>query len=474
MSSNGDVVSVGGDKVLRVWDLRMMRQRVALAGHQLRAWGVACGTRATDGGIVVASCSSDRTVRLWNLGCDNAGSNEAGMQDYLERTSTVLGEHDDGVLCVDLARDASVCVSGCEDGKVYIWKLSKSGSISDLGIAPRSDAHLKDSSISTSASATLSVQDSDVARSLEREQRFAQVKTLENEVATLRAKLTESERRHNNEILKLRSELNEAKAVAQRERNLAAVVSRQMQVKEEEARKSHMRAIDAEMQCAELRATLERMTSHDASAVTQRGSVRSSPFAGTPIGVHAAYDHDSELQSVSSHSGLASRMNSQDPLSGWIFSAGARRSPQPQSSPQPRASPLPQSSLKNDMSDLSSADGVHMRGGAVPLYVLDASLGAANVPAATASPSPLPHHNNAWRDDVRDSERKPEMSLERLVAPRSMLTDSPPPAAAPPLSSPKPAPSGDAGAQKMSERLKQLSSRLESLTARTDRLTDPR
>ena len=60
--ANGDLVSAGGDKTIRIWNTDTARCKRVIKGH---AGVVMCLTILADGQL--ASGSADRTVRVWNL-----------------------------------------------------------------------------------------------------------------------------------------------------------------------------------------------------------------------------------------------------------------------------------------------------------------------------------------------------------------------------------------------------------------------
>jgi len=432
LSSNGDMISVGGDKSVRVWDLRMMCQRAALAGHQLRVWGVSCGTKQSEKGesVLAASCGSDQTVRLWDIGAAEA-EGACGTETWKrerERSCVVLGNHDDGVLCVSLASDASVCVSGCEDGKVYCWRLNKARD-------ERKEVGGDGLRLNTTEEAGRRDENGGDAR--QEAMLRMQISVLETEKGKLAAQLAATERRYNSELDRLRKELRDVVETAHRERSLSAAVSRQLAAKEEEVRVLHLRAMDSEMQCAELRSKLEAAEKRNIVSYTPiPASVASGPLVTSP-------------------SATASCVDSLDPLSGWVFSEPLCSPAHPR---EPERASLP--------------DTVQMRGGAIPLSMLSgphAEDNASKLAPISETSSvdrelvglSLPSKDQARRAPAED---KAEVSQSRLttsaLSPVAVESDS------------NLHRNESTASDRMSERLKKLSSRLESLSARADHLTN--
>lgn len=109
------VVSCSGDKTVRVWDMRTLRQRALFRGHQYRIWAVDVASSPR----FAASASTDASIRLWDLASsirhgDNSAAN--GSDGGL-----VLEGHTDSVLALAVRPDGRIIVSACEDGTLYAW-----------------------------------------------------------------------------------------------------------------------------------------------------------------------------------------------------------------------------------------------------------------------------------------------------------------------------------------------------------------
>jgi WD40 repeat protein len=100
------MVSAGGDKNVRVWNLVEVKVESKLEGHTKKVKAVAV---TPDGGWVVSG-GEDRTVRVWNL-----------ASGVLERT---LEGHTSDVKAVALTPDGSRIVSGGKDGTVRLWDMA--------------------------------------------------------------------------------------------------------------------------------------------------------------------------------------------------------------------------------------------------------------------------------------------------------------------------------------------------------------
>eukprot|EP00171_Calliarthron_tuberculosum_P010552 IDg10552t1 len=110
------ILSCGGDKMVRVWDLATMRLETVCKGHQYRVWTVA----AAPLGEFAVSGSTDSTVRYWPLDGSSTGAGAAKSND-----DTAWEGHGDSVLAVAVARDASFAVSASENGSVLLWDIAR-------------------------------------------------------------------------------------------------------------------------------------------------------------------------------------------------------------------------------------------------------------------------------------------------------------------------------------------------------------
>lgn len=144
------VVSVSGDKTVRVWDLRTLRLRAAYRGHQYRIWDVAVASRAA----FAVSGSTDASVRIWPLAPSTSDSGDANstttlnanddQQDPVDGAElAVLEMHRDSVIAVSAASDGRFILSACEDGSVLTWRppiATDSGAVE----AAKEDQHALD------------------------------------------------------------------------------------------------------------------------------------------------------------------------------------------------------------------------------------------------------------------------------------------------------------------------------------------
>lgn len=112
------ILSCGGDKIVRVWDLTTMRLEAVCRGHQYRVWTVA----AAPLGQYAVSGSTDSTVRCWQL--DDTSAYSSALKD--DKTHGVAWEgHGDSVLAVSVARNSSFAVSASENGSVIVWDVER-------------------------------------------------------------------------------------------------------------------------------------------------------------------------------------------------------------------------------------------------------------------------------------------------------------------------------------------------------------
>lgn len=117
--SNPAVITASGDKTVRVWDLIAMQQRTVFRGHEYRVWSVA----AHPNGEFTLSAANDATVRYWALSDS-------------EPEHTVWDAHRDEVRTVAISRDGAIAVSGAENGSVIVWDVQRmiSGDHDDDGV----------------------------------------------------------------------------------------------------------------------------------------------------------------------------------------------------------------------------------------------------------------------------------------------------------------------------------------------------
>jgi cytochrome c len=110
-SGDGKVVIAGAsDGELTLWRVADGTRLLAISGHDFAVTGI---DHAADGDLVATS-STDETVRLWDL--ETAGANGSS-----EPIATLYG-HAGPVLTVDLSADGAFVASGGVDGTVRVWR----------------------------------------------------------------------------------------------------------------------------------------------------------------------------------------------------------------------------------------------------------------------------------------------------------------------------------------------------------------
>jgi WD40 repeat protein len=99
------LASASSDKTIRLWDVLSGQQRFLLQGHTARVNGVAFSADGT----WLASASHDRTIRLWETGtgCELA---------------TLCG-HEGAATCVAFSPDGRFVASGSYDKSVRLWRV---------------------------------------------------------------------------------------------------------------------------------------------------------------------------------------------------------------------------------------------------------------------------------------------------------------------------------------------------------------
>lgn len=106
ISADGEVgVTIHGDKLLRLWNLKKGDCVAELAGHQ----DVVTSVALTPNGRIAVSASMDKTIKVWNL-------------PRMECLTTLRGHHD-YINCVAVSQDGSLAVSGGWDKTVRVWDL---------------------------------------------------------------------------------------------------------------------------------------------------------------------------------------------------------------------------------------------------------------------------------------------------------------------------------------------------------------
>lgn len=102
---NQTLVSVGGDKAIRIWDLKTGQLKNTLTGHSREIYTVAL---SPDGKSIYTG-SNDNTIRVWNL--------ETGEME------NILNGHKSDVFSIAITQDGKTLVSGSNDSTIKIWDL---------------------------------------------------------------------------------------------------------------------------------------------------------------------------------------------------------------------------------------------------------------------------------------------------------------------------------------------------------------
>ncbi len=128
------VASGSADKTVRVWDCKARRELRRFEGH---AQGVSSVALGPDGKLL-ASGSWDQTVRLWDL--------EANLE------VAKLAEHTERVLCLGFSPDGNWLGSGSSDGMVRMWRASSAAKLEGHASRVNSVAVSPDGAILASSS----------------------------------------------------------------------------------------------------------------------------------------------------------------------------------------------------------------------------------------------------------------------------------------------------------------------------------
>jgi len=103
------LVSGGGDKMIRIWNLEKEDEPRILTEHESPVTSVA----VTPDGKTLVSGSDDNTIRVWNL--EKGGA------------SRILPGHESAVNSVAITPDGKTVVSGSKDRTIRVWNLEKGG-----------------------------------------------------------------------------------------------------------------------------------------------------------------------------------------------------------------------------------------------------------------------------------------------------------------------------------------------------------
>jgi WD40 repeat protein len=130
------VASCSSDKTVRVWDLATGQEVSVMEGHTDKVFGVAM----SGNGEAVVSCSWDTTVRVWDAksgeavgkpmqppsakaGESSVVTQQPGSTGSVSLASLQMKGHEKEVLDVAVTVDGSRAVSGSVDGTVRVWDV---------------------------------------------------------------------------------------------------------------------------------------------------------------------------------------------------------------------------------------------------------------------------------------------------------------------------------------------------------------
>lgn len=126
-STDGKILASGSsDKTVRLWDIQTGTQLLTLEGHTDAVNAVAFSID----GKVFASGSSDKTVRLWNVNT-RWDENQAFIQNKV-----TLNGHEDPVRAVKFSTDGKM-IAGATWNKIHLWDTHTGNQIAILDGHPR-------------------------------------------------------------------------------------------------------------------------------------------------------------------------------------------------------------------------------------------------------------------------------------------------------------------------------------------------
>lgn len=105
------LATAGADCLIHLWDTETGRLRRTLTGHKLAVTSLACSSD----GLLLSSASLDGTIRLWDLGKDQAPWSKRGQ--HFHTAATPLG---DPILSHAISPNNRLIAAGCWSGKVRV------------------------------------------------------------------------------------------------------------------------------------------------------------------------------------------------------------------------------------------------------------------------------------------------------------------------------------------------------------------